>query len=95
MNKRVTVEARAYKNSTGMALLITSQRTDNTVILSEKYFDHIVELMWVRTYTEMEIQKSPFIPVLIAFSRDDLVNFWKLFKQQQRQRRKGLPKGTR
>lgn len=95
MNKRITVEARAYKNKEGMALLITSPRTDNTIVLFEKWFDQGVELMWLRTLTEMEIQKSPVSPVLIAFTTADIHHYWKLYKQQQRDRKKRLlPKGN-
>lgn len=90
MNKRITVEARAYKNADGMALLITSSRTNNTIVLFERWFDRVAELMWLRTHTEMEIQKSPFIPVLIAFTKEDIYHYWKLYKQQQRDRKKRL-----
>lgn len=95
MNKRVTVEARAYTNKEGMALLITSPRTDNTIVLFEAWFDHVAELMWLRTHTEMKIQRSPVIPVLIAFTSEDLYHYWDLYKRQQKDRGKQLPRGTR
>lgn len=95
MNKRITVEARAYKNADGMALLITSSRTNNTIVLFERWFDRVAELMWVRTYTEMGIQKTFVLPVPIAFTVADIHHYWNLYKQQQRDRKKRfLPKGN-
>lgn len=88
MIKRITVTAKAYKNNDGMALLITSPRTDDTLVLSERWFDRIAELMWVRTRSEMAIQESDMRSVPIAFTLEDLKHYWKLYKQQQRDRGK-------
>lgn len=83
----VKLNARAYlSNHDGKSLYVESNRTDNYILIREKWFDGKTLDLYHRVI--LEAGKVLATPVL--FDKDEVQHLWKVYRIQQRARGKRL-----